>query len=148
MLSLNCLFFKFQYHPGSRPRNLTWFFNDQAPTSPPTPSHASDCPNLENDCQAHLLWITRRRREVARRRTAAAAGAAPAARLRFAVTALAAALPLDGKRRLLALARDYAAGAVAPPAMAASLQELVDQFAVKVPLPTTYLSCLLYIASM
>ena len=81
------------------------------------------------------LWITRRQREITRRRNESAGGVAPAAHLRFAITALAASLPSDGKRRLLNLARDYAAGGLAPDAMAAALQALVDEFDVRVPLP-------------
>jgi hypothetical protein len=81
------------------------------------------------------LWITRRQREIARRRNESAGGSAlPAAHLRFTITALAAALPLEGKRRLLALVRDYSAGRAAPAEMAAALQALVDEHGVSVPL--------------
>jgi hypothetical protein len=58
----------------------------------------------------------------------------PAAHLRFAITALAAALPLDGKRRLLELVRNYSACRTGPAEMAAALQELVDEHGVSVPL--------------
>ena len=82
------------------------------------------------------LWSNYHQREAARRRSDSLGGATPATRLRFAVAALAAALPPDGKRRLLALARDYVAAAgLAPDAMAAALQALVDEFDVRVPLP-------------
>jgi len=81
------------------------------------------------------LWITRRQREIARRRNESAGGSAlPAAHLRFTMTALAAALPLDGKRRLLELVRDYSAGRTGPAEMAAALQDLVDEHGVSVAL--------------
>jgi hypothetical protein len=110
-------------------------FPPQHPTIPSSPSDADDLAlTTASRDDDRRQWITRRQREVARRRNESAGSAAPAAHLRFAVSALAAALPIDGKRRLLALARDYAAGAVAPSAMAASLQELVDEYGVQVPL--------------
>jgi hypothetical protein len=81
------------------------------------------------------LWITRRQREIARRRNESAGGSAlPAAHLRFTITALAAALPPDGKRRLLELVRDYSAGRTGPVEMAAALQALVDEHGVSVAL--------------
>ena len=103
--------------------------------NPSSPSEADDITaSAASRDDERRLWIARRQREIVRRRNESAGGAAPAAHLRFAVTALAAALPADGKRRLAAMARDYADGKTGPAEMAAALQALVDAHGVSVAL--------------